>query len=63
MAADGGQVDDRPEGPPPRRRGDPGRVVSRSGLDLAASWLMHVNRNYVFQGGSIDVRQFFRIET
>ena len=37
------------------------RVVSRSGLDLAASSLMHVNRNYVFQGGSIDVRQFFRI--
>jgi predicted RecB family nuclease len=37
------------------------RVVSRSGLDLAASCLMHVNRNYVFQGGSIDVRQFFRI--
>ncbi|MGA8733684.1 MAG: DUF2779 domain-containing protein [Terriglobales bacterium] len=37
------------------------RVVSRSGLDLAASCLMHVNRNYVFQGGPIDVRQFFRI--
>jgi predicted RecB family nuclease len=37
------------------------RVVSRSGLDLASSCLMHVNRNYVFQGGSIDVRQFFRI--
>ena len=37
------------------------RVVSRSGLDLAASCLMHVNRNYVFQGGTIDVRQFFRI--
>jgi predicted RecB family nuclease len=37
------------------------RVVSRSGLDLAASCLMHVNRNYVFQGGPINVRQFFRI--
>jgi hypothetical protein len=37
------------------------RVVSRSGLDLAASCLMHVNRSYVFQGGSIAVRQFFRI--
>jgi hypothetical protein len=37
------------------------RVVSRSGLDLAASCLMHVNRNYVFQGGSIDARKFFRI--
>jgi len=36
------------------------RVASRSGLDLAASCLMHVNRNYVFQGGAIDLRQFFR---
>ena len=31
------------------------RVVSRSGLDLASSCLAHVNRNYVFTGGSIDV--------
>ncbi len=30
------------------------RVVSRSGLDLASSCLAHVNRNYVFDGGSID---------
>jgi predicted RecB family nuclease len=37
------------------------RVVSRSGLDLASSSLMHVNPNYVFQGGSIDVRKFFKI--
>ena len=37
------------------------RVVSRSGLDLASSCLMHVNRGYVLEGGSIDVRQFFRI--
>src|SRR6266566_1708396 len=37
------------------------RVISRSGLDLASSCLMHVNRNYVFQGGLIDVRQFFTI--
>ena len=37
------------------------RVVSRSGLDLASSCLMHINRHYVFQGGSIDVRQFFRV--
>ena len=37
------------------------RVVSRSGLDLASSSLAHVNRDYVFDGGSIDVRQFFRI--
>ena len=28
------------------------RVVSRSGVDLASSCLAHVNRNYVFQGGS-----------
>jgi hypothetical protein len=37
------------------------RVVSRSGLDVASSCLMHVNRTYVFQGGSIDARRFFRI--
>jgi predicted RecB family nuclease len=37
------------------------RVVSRSGLDLASSCLAHVNRNYVFQGGPIDVRRFFKI--
>jgi predicted RecB family nuclease len=36
-------------------------VVSRSGLDLASSCLMHVNRGYVFEGGAIDVRQFFKI--
>ena len=30
------------------------------GWTLASSCLMHVNRNYVFQGGSIDVRRFFR---
>jgi hypothetical protein len=28
------------------------RVVSRSGLDLASSSLAHINRNYVFGGGS-----------
>jgi hypothetical protein len=37
------------------------RVVSRSGLDLASSCLAHINRNYIFDGGSIAVRQFFRI--
>src|SRR5450631_381991 len=31
------------------------RVVSRSGLDLASSCLAHVNRNYVFQDGSIAI--------
>jgi predicted RecB family nuclease len=37
------------------------RVLSRCGLDLASSCLAHVNRNYVFDGGSIDVRRFFKI--
>ncbi len=37
------------------------RVVSRSGLDLASSCLMHVNRSYVFEGGAVDARQFLRI--
>ena len=37
------------------------RAVSRSGLDLAFVCLAHVNRDYVFDGGSIDVRKFFRI--
>jgi hypothetical protein len=37
------------------------RVVSRSGLDLASCCLAHVNRGYVFQGGPIDVRRFFRV--
>jgi hypothetical protein len=37
------------------------RVVSRCGLDLASSSLAHINRNYVFDGGSIDVRRFFKI--
>ena len=37
------------------------RVVSRSGVDLAAYYLAHVNRDYVFQGGSIDARRFFRM--
>src|ERR1022692_2525547 len=38
------------------------RVVSRCGLDLASSCLAHVNRNYVYTGGSIDVRRFFKIK-
>jgi len=37
------------------------RVVSRCGLDLASVSLAHVNRDYVFDGGSIDPRRFFRI--
>jgi predicted RecB family nuclease len=37
------------------------RVVSRSGLDLASVNLAHLNRDYVFDGGSIDPRMFFKI--
>lgn len=37
------------------------RVVSRSGIDLAASCLAHVNRAYMHEGGAIDVQRFFRI--
>jgi hypothetical protein len=37
------------------------RVVSRSGIDLAASCLAHVNREYVYQGGRIDAHHFFKI--
>ena len=37
------------------------RVVSRSGVDLAASCLAHVNREYVYEGGPIDAHRFFRI--
>lgn len=37
------------------------RVVRRSGIDLASSCLAHVNRDYVYQGGAIDVHRFFRI--
>ena len=36
--------------------------VSRSGLDLASACLAHVNRNYVYTGGDIDVWRFFRIK-
>jgi predicted RecB family nuclease len=38
------------------------RVVRRSGIDLASSCLAHVNRDYIYQGGAIDVHQFFRIK-
>jgi predicted RecB family nuclease len=37
------------------------RVLRRSGLDVASACLAHVNRNYVYPGGDIDPRQFFRI--
>jgi hypothetical protein len=38
------------------------RVLSRGGMDVASACLAHINRDYVFQGGSIDVRRFFRIK-
>jgi hypothetical protein len=37
------------------------RVVRRSGIDLAALCLAHVDRAYVHEGGAIDVHRFFRI--
>jgi len=37
------------------------RVVSRSGLDVATACLGHINRNYIYPGGEIDPRRFFRI--
>lgn len=37
------------------------RVVSRSGVDVAASCLAHVNREYIYDGGAIDAHRFFRI--
>ena len=37
------------------------RVVTRSGVDVAASCLAHVNREYVYDGGNIDAHRFFRI--
>ncbi|PYV62975.1 MAG: DUF2779 domain-containing protein, partial [Acidobacteria bacterium] len=37
------------------------RVVSGCGVDLASTCLAHINRNYVFQGGTIDPRRFFKI--
>ncbi len=36
-------------------------VLRRSGLRLSSVNLMHVNRKYAFEGGSVDPQQFFRI--
>lgn len=38
------------------------RVVTRSGVDLAASCLAHVNREYVYDGGCVDPHRFFSIK-
>jgi hypothetical protein len=37
------------------------RVVTRSGVDLVSSSLAHVNRDYIYGGGAIDVHRFSRI--
>lgn len=37
------------------------RVATGVGLDVAACCLAHVNRNYVYQGGSIEPQAFFKI--
>lgn len=37
------------------------RVLSRFGLDVGSCCLAHVNRSFVFRGGSIDPWRFFRI--
>ena len=37
------------------------RVLSRSGLDVTSACLAHINRGYVYPGGEIDPRGFFRI--
>jgi predicted RecB family nuclease len=36
-------------------------VVSHSRIDLASSFLAHVNRGYVYEGGVIDPWKFFKI--
>lgn len=36
-------------------------VVSHCGVDLASVCLAHVNRSYVYQGGTIDARRFFKV--
>ena len=36
------------------------RVVSRR-VDLASACLAHINKDYVFPGGDIDVRKFFKV--
>jgi hypothetical protein len=37
------------------------RVARGSGIDLGASCLAHVNRDYIYQGGATDVHRFFKI--
>ena len=37
------------------------RVLSHCGLDVGSCYLAHVNRSFVFRGGSVDPWRFFRI--
>lgn len=37
------------------------RVATGTGVDVAASCLAHVNREYVYRGGPIEVHRFFKI--
>jgi predicted RecB family nuclease len=37
------------------------RVLSRCGLDVGSCCVAHVNRSFVFRGGSVDPWRFFRI--
>lgn len=37
------------------------RVVTRCGVDLATACVGHINRNYIYPGGEIVPRRFFRI--
>jgi hypothetical protein len=37
------------------------RVLTGSGVDLAASCLAHLNRDYIYRGGLIDVHKFFNV--
>jgi predicted RecB family nuclease len=37
------------------------RVVSRCGLQVGSCWLAHVNRKYVFEGGNIEAKKFFKL--
>jgi len=34
-------------------------VVKGAGVDLAGSWLLHLNTGYVYTGGELDLTQFF----
>lgn len=37
------------------------RILSRSGVDVASVCLAHINRAFIYPGGEIEARRFFRI--